>query len=347
MVAIPQPETTLAAIERAVEQEAQTGLRAHLGASLIGHECERHLWYSFRWTVAQSHTGRMLRLFARGEREEAVFVDLLRKAGVEVWEKDETGKQFRVSALGGHFGGSLDGVAIGLVEAPEKPHVLEMKTHNQRSFTDLVKKGVEKAKPQHWVQVQCYLHLMDIDRALYLAVNKNDDSLYVERIRASAGVANQALKKAERIIASDRPPARVSDDPTYYACGYCTHKALCHWDGPALANCRTCLHATPEMDGNGRWSCARHKMDIDESVQRIGCSWHLFIPDLMRNWAEQVDTEGDAVMYVNKLTGARFANGRGDVSYSSKEIAAAEDVRLIGADLTERLRKEFGGRVVG
>ena len=36
---------------------------AHLGASIIGKDCERALWYDFRWVTRWAFTGRMLRLF--------------------------------------------------------------------------------------------------------------------------------------------------------------------------------------------------------------------------------------------------------------------------------------------
>src|SRR5688572_4793950 len=63
--------------------------RWHLGASIIGHECSRYLWFSFRWCArdegeatkrdANSHAnlGRKLRLFNRGHREEARFIEYL------------------------------------------------------------------------------------------------------------------------------------------------------------------------------------------------------------------------------------------------------------------------------
>ena len=67
----------------------------------------------------------------------------LRATGATVLEVDpETGRQWRVEAHGGHFGGSLDAVAIGLREAPKTWHVVEFKTHSAKSFRDLVAKGV-------------------------------------------------------------------------------------------------------------------------------------------------------------------------------------------------------------
>jgi hypothetical protein len=351
MAAIPQQETTLAAIDRAIEQEAVgDGLRAHLGASVIGEPCERKLWQIFRWVGAEAKSGRMHRLLDRGAREEEALIRWLRKAGAEVWDKDPaTGKQFRVSAVAGHFGGSLDGVVQGLVEAPDKAHVLELKTANARSFAKVAKDGVEKAQKNHFFQMGVYMELMDIDRAYYMVVCKNDDTLHAERIRRQHGVATQALKKAERIIASDRPLPKISDDPTWHECKpygrLCDFHALCHGDARPLVNCRTCLHSTPEMDGDARWSCARHGKDLSEAEQRAGCEQHLYLPDLLRTWADQVDAQDDNVYYVQRETGNRFANGPD--GYASAEIAAAADVRAIGDAMTDTLRAEFGGRVVG
>lgn len=60
-----------------------------LGASQIGRECERQLWYGFRWaTMGEAFDGRMLRLFNRGHREEAVFVEELRGIGCDVRDVD-------------------------------------------------------------------------------------------------------------------------------------------------------------------------------------------------------------------------------------------------------------------
>lgn len=353
MAALPEPEhTTLRAIERAVEAEASPDFRAHLGASILGRKCERELWYSFRWATVRRHPARILRLFARGQREEAVLVDLLRKAGVTVHEVDpETGEQFRCSAIGGHLGGSMDGAGVGFVEAPEKWHALEFKTHNDRSFKALLKDGVLKAKPEHHAQMMVYMHLFGLDRAYYLAVNKNDDSLYAERVRHSVQAGDALIAKAERIIASDRPLPKLSDDPGWYECKFCDHHALCHGQAVPPPTCRTCMHATPELDGNARWSCAYHQTDRSEQEQLHGCEAHAYIPDLLANWAEPTDAIGANVEYLNRLNGQQFFNGPGvDIgadAYASAELYAAKDLAVIGSTPADAVREAFGGRVVG
>ena len=93
----------------------------------------------------------------------------------------ETGRQWQVTALGGHFGGSLDAVAIALLEAPKTWHVVEFKTHSAKSFAMLKKEGVERGKPQHWAQMQVYMHLTGITRAMHVAVCKDTDEIHIER----------------------------------------------------------------------------------------------------------------------------------------------------------------------
>lgn len=58
--------------------------RWHLGASEIGHECSRYLWYKFRWFRHEYFSARNGRLFNRGHREEARMQEFLRETGFEL-----------------------------------------------------------------------------------------------------------------------------------------------------------------------------------------------------------------------------------------------------------------------
>ena len=214
MAALPQPEhTTLRAIERAVEQRAETRFSRRLGASIIGRPCSRELWYSFRWVTIRQHDGRMLRLFARGHREESTFVELLRNAGVTIHDGAENGAQFELTAIGGHFVDKMDGAGVGFVEAPEKWHVLEFKTSNAKTFKLIARDQVEQAKPDHYAQMMVGMRLSGMDRAFYLVVNKDTDHLYAERVRYKAKDADALMDKARMIITSDRPPEKISEEP--------------------------------------------------------------------------------------------------------------------------------------
>ena len=95
-------------------------------------------------------------------------------------------------------------VAIGFAEAPKAWHVCEFKTHGHKSFAKLVAEGVERSKPLHWAQMQAYMQMAGIDRAFYLAVCKDTDELYQERIRHDADAGLRILAKAARIVGCGR-----------------------------------------------------------------------------------------------------------------------------------------------
>lgn len=60
------------------------GPRSHLGASQIGKNCSKYLWFVFRWIKHTTHNGRQYRLFQRGHHEEPNFVAALEGIGCTV-----------------------------------------------------------------------------------------------------------------------------------------------------------------------------------------------------------------------------------------------------------------------
>ena len=197
-------------------------------------------------------------------------------------------------------------MAINLLEAPKTWHVLEFKTHSVKSFNDLMAKKVRESKPLHFAQMQTYMHLMGLTRAMYLAVCKDTDDVYVERVEADPDFAQGLLAKAERVIFAATPPPRISTDPAWYQCRMCDHAPVCHAGSAEAAapeiNCRTCLHATPVEGG---WHCARHDRMLAPAEQRTACGRHLFIPDLIPG--EVIDAGDDVVTY-RMADGSTWAN---------------------------------------
>lgn len=288
---------TVAAIYAHYEASRKDKHRPHLGGSQIGTECARALWYQFRHMDAPAFEGRTLRLFQTGDREESRLVENLRAVGVTVWDRDpDTGKQIRFTACDGHFALSLDGVGEGFRESSQ-PHTLEFKTMNDKNFKVLEKDGLEKAKPIYWAQCQIGMHLSGLQRCAFIAVNKNDDSIYMERVKYDAAVGIQLVAKAESIIFADKPPAKLNNDPSFFLCRFCDYKHVCHEGKPPLVNCRTCAHATPERGADGAWGCAKGL------PMQTPCKAHLFNPyampwdvrDASPDWVEYVTEEGEVI----------------------------------------------------
>lgn len=228
--------------------------RTHLGASGVGHECARKIWYGFRWTTRQKHGGRLLRLFNRGHLEEARFIAMLLCIGADVYQQDENGKQFRISDAGGHFGGSGDGVVVNIPDLdPWTPALAEFKTSADKPFIKVQKEGVRKAKFEHYVQMQVYMRKMGLAVALYMAVNKNNDELYAEIVPFNAAIADEFINRGVGLVWMDGLPTRISESPGWFECRWCDHRGVCHLKHEPDRNCRTCAYSQPLEDG--AWYC--------------------------------------------------------------------------------------------
>ena len=254
----------------------ESGHRKHLGASELGEECWRKLWYGFRWTKKQVHDGRVLRLFNVGHSAEPRFITYLRGIGFEVREFDENGKQFKISGASGHYGGSLD----GLCKAPARYEISEdvvllneFKTNGTgSSYTAIETKGLQKAKPIHYAQMSQYGYKNNLKYGLYLIENKNDSDITVKVVVLDWNLGAQMERKAEEIIFAKEPPPRISDNPAFQACQWCHQSDICHKGEPVEINCRSCRQAEPIE--NGEWHCHKFGMTIPQDFIPKGCEHH-------------------------------------------------------------------------
>ncbi len=251
----------------------EQGHRDHLGASELGEECWRKLWYSFRWCKQERFDGRMMRLFNVGHSAEPRFVTYLRGIGFEVKEFDEKGKQFRIEGAMGHYGGSLD----GMCKAPSRyklsedlVFLLEMKTNNTGSgFTKVSTEPLSKSKPRHFAQMSQYGQKMGLKYGLYIIENKNDSDLIFKIIELDWNLGSQLEKKANDIIFSKEPPPRISENPAFFNCKFCNFTDICFNNAKVEKNCRSCRNATPIADA--KWHCAIAGYEIPEAVIKEGC----------------------------------------------------------------------------
>jgi hypothetical protein len=326
---LPDPINTITNLIDQYHKSQSEKPRPHLGCSTLGHPCDRWLWLSFRWAVVEEFEGRILRLFRRGQNEEAIIVRDLRNVGIDI-----RSSQSRVN-FGSHVSGSLDGIIeSGVPESPKKRHVAEFKTHSKKSFDDMVKNGVEKSKPMHFVQMQVYMHGTSIDRALYVGVCKDDDRLHIERVRYDPDVATRAIERGQRIALADRMPEPLSADPSWYQCRFCAAHSFCHKAAPTkLANCRTCAHSTALADST--WRCERHDADnIPVDFQHTGCDDHIIHPDLVP-WPMIPSDDGHSVMW--KIGDRVIENSA--TAYKSREILA--NPAVCGTDEVENVKRVF------
>lgn len=260
------------------EDAAKEGRRTHLGASIIGRKCEREVWYQFRWAATELHSGQQIRLFSRGHFEEPRFVSYLRGIGMQVWETDPEGKQWRIGDVLDHFGGSCDGVGtfpaemameiLGMGFDETTPILLEFKTSNAKNFAIMKRQGMKLAKPEHWAQICTYGFKMGIFFVIYIVVNKDTDALHVEFLEIDHEHGRRMVELARGLITNPEPP-----DPRYppghHECKFCNFKLQCHFKKPMEKNCRSCQFSVP-IEG-GIWGCSRNSQVIPKEIIPVGC----------------------------------------------------------------------------
>lgn len=319
---IQRAEAVANAIHAVHLRRAEDWRRPHLGASLIGHQCDRHLWLTFRWALAPQHDGKQLRLFARGHREEAWVIDDLRAAGLTVHDVDPaTGEQWMVSW--GHFGGHLDGIVRGVPGLPaDEAAVLECKTHNKKSFERLLDKGLRSAKPEHWAQAQVYMLGEGLRWTLYIAVCKDDDRIEALLVPFDEGAARAFVDRGVDICASAAVPPKMPDRD-YPPCVYtsadgtrwpCQHYDLCHGAAVPAKNCRTCVSVFGMETKRFRCACDEVEADVlGIADERAGCPSHLTIPELHNAQVVEVDDGARRIVY-QRPDGTVFVDGGGGVA---------------------------------
>lgn len=284
-LSLPADRKTLEAqilsdIDQYCADKYNEGHRNHLGASELGEDCHRKLWYKFRWVKNEIHSGRVQRLFQVGHQSEPRFIDYLRAIGFTVWEKDpSTGKQFRITGVNGHYGGSLDGIC----NAPERYEISEklaflneFKTNGTGAgFTNVDKKGVQVEKPKHYAQMSQYGKYYQLKYGLYLIENKNDSSLIPKIVPLDWNYGADLETKAAQIINSQVPPFRISENAAFWDCKICHFANICHSDEKVEINCRSCKNASPIA--NGKWFCSAYINIIPKDFIKVGCSQHVSI----------------------------------------------------------------------
>jgi hypothetical protein len=276
MVVVPRYEDDL--IDRLYkgiqkeEQEKRGPWLGRMGASAIGEECNRKIFFDLRgYFLPEIHEGRILRLFETGHIQEARIIADFRRAGYAIWDRDpETGKQYTYLDDSGHFVVKPDAFIKGVDGAEKTVHAMEVKTHNDKNFKALLKSGVAKAMPHHYQQMQAAMWLPKVTRALYVALNKNDEQYYVE-------AAIEKIKDKISIqMEATLTPAGISETQSAWGCKFCPYKGgengkpnVCAGEPAEWKNCRTCSRSQP-IEG-GEWLCSLLDLTLTQDMQQKGC----------------------------------------------------------------------------
>lgn len=205
--------------------------RQYLGASLIGHHCERYLGYQYHGTPkdGDGFSGQLYRIFDRGHKGEDRVAEYLRVAGFDLRTARDDGSQFGFSVAGGKISGHIDGVFLTAPIAMPLPALWENKILGSKGFGDLWNHGLEKSKPVYYGQVQLYMGYMEVGTTLFTAENADTCEVYSEIVPFSPAAAQALSDKAVRVVSSSAPEElpRCAKDKTDYRCRFCDFRERC------------------------------------------------------------------------------------------------------------------------
>jgi hypothetical protein len=192
--------------------QAETKTRGYIGASILGHGCERRIWLDWQGSkptvkttpIEILKTGSREEKFDRGRHEEERLIKALQGAGYLVIDR-----QGAFSVMDGNFQGHIDGI---ILDQAGNKYILEIKSTQEKYFKALVKNGIQKTFATYYLQCQMYMHFFGITRTLFLAVNKNNGEIYQVVLDADEAAIEMGLRKINKIISHGKDmPATLGD----------------------------------------------------------------------------------------------------------------------------------------
>lgn len=196
--------------------------RDYMGASILGEECDRKLWYDFK--LQSTFPARIKMIFEVGKLLESYVIGLLRNSGMTIIDRDDKGEQ--LGFIDGFIAGHVDGIISGLPES-SKRHILEIKSANSKSFSGYVKNGVKQESQRYYYQMQVYMHYLKIEDALFVMINKDNCELYFERLKYDNIMAGFIINRGKEIALLSSEPERKYKTSSFYKCKFCNHAEEC------------------------------------------------------------------------------------------------------------------------
>ena len=216
-----QRDTLTKLIERN-QETIEDAPRDYIGASIIGSECMRQIWYEYKGYKGIEVPTKTRRTWAIGKALESLVIGWLMRAGIKNYDLDNINPLSQINIP--YFQGSID----SLIEISNTTYILEIKTAKDASFKIFVKKGLREWNFQYYCQIQSYMGMSGIFSAYIVVLNKDNSELSDELIIFDAPVYQRLKEKARIVSEYQEPPARISNSPIWFQCKLCKFNKVCH-----------------------------------------------------------------------------------------------------------------------
>lgn len=210
--------------------------RKYLGASVVGHHCERHVQYHLlaaRGEVTRPLSQpRTMRIFDRGNLYEDRARQWLKQAGF-LFGRTKKGKAF--TDHNGQFRGHVDGIITGWarpdIPCPiELPALWENKCLGAKNWKKLQDDKLKSFSSTYYAQVQIYMDYLGLERCHFTAINADTMEIYHEMVPFNSGEAALCRSRVAQVIActqSNQLVPRCTQDKSFYICKWCDFAGGC------------------------------------------------------------------------------------------------------------------------
>lgn len=194
--------------------------RQYIGASAIGSDCARKIWYEFKGFESQGVPSKTRRTWAVGKRLEGLVIEWLEESGAKIITTDETFHSEAVPFFQGHID--------GILSLKNNDFILEIKTAKDASFNIFTKKGVMGWNKQYYSQLQSYMGMSGIHRSYIIVLNKDNSELSDELVLFDEGYYRQLEDRALIISLCEEEPRKINNSPMFFMCKMCKYNKVCH-----------------------------------------------------------------------------------------------------------------------
>lgn len=195
--------------------------RDYIGASAIGSDCLRQIWYEAKGYKGNSVPPSLRRSWEIGKQLEGTVLDWLGFAGIDV----STFQADLADADLPYFKGHIDSMWIKNDDAHA---IIEVKTAKNSSFEQFASQGVKKWNPRYYAQLQAYMGMSGVFSAYILVLNKDNSDLLDEFVTFVPEFYEKLREKAKMVYEAVAAPPRVNGSPIWYQCKMCKFRETCH-----------------------------------------------------------------------------------------------------------------------
>ncbi len=209
------------------QERIEDDARDYIGASSIGSDCLRQIWYQYKGVKAEKVPTKFRRTWAIGKALEQVIHNWLCDIGIVVvrnWPE-------LVHPTMPFFKGNVDGVWMKSrykIHDQKPKAIIEIKTAKDASFKIFVKKGVKEWNPQYYAQIQSYMGMSGIHKTYILVLNKDSSDISDELVIFDPEFYKKLEDKALMIATAHIEPPKINGSPLWYQCKMCKFNKVCH-----------------------------------------------------------------------------------------------------------------------